>query len=71
MTGVDLPLSSTQATVLSEPHQLQRDLVFQCLQLLVDGEGASWWINDEGGTELHLPDGRMFLLGRHGVHCLR
>jgi hypothetical protein len=48
-----------------------RDEVLRCLQELVDGGLASWWINEAGGTELHFIDGKAFLLQHDGIVCLR
>jgi hypothetical protein len=53
------------------PGGAERDEVFRCLQELVDGGLASWWINEAGGTELHFFDGKAFLLQHDGIVCLR
>lgn len=53
------------------PDGAERDAVLRCLQELVDGGLASWWINDAGGTELHFVDGKAFLLQHDGIVCLR
>jgi hypothetical protein len=38
---------------------------------LVDSELAGWRINEAGGTELHLIDGKAFLLQDEGIVRLR
>jgi hypothetical protein len=53
------------------PDRAERDKVLRCLQELVDGGFASWWINEAGCTELHFVDGKAFLLQDEGVVCLR
>ena len=53
------------------PDGAERDEVVRCLQELVDGGLASWWINEAGGTELHFIDGKAFLLQHDGIVCLR
>jgi hypothetical protein len=40
------------------------------LEELVDSGFASWWINEAGGTELHLANGQAFLLQDEGIVCL-
>ena len=49
----------------------ERDAVLRYLQGLVDDEFASWWVNETGGTELHLLDGKTFLLQDDGIVRLR
>jgi len=65
------PLASGKSGTSFRPDGAERDRVLWCLQELVDGGFASWWINEAGGTELHFVDGKAFLLKDEGILCLR
>jgi hypothetical protein len=55
---------------VSHDHSARKEVI-RALQGLVDGEIASWWINEAGDTEIHLRDGTAFLLRGDGVVRLR
>ena len=66
-----VPAASIKLSTSFRPDGAERDVVFRYLQALVDGEFASWWINEAGGTELHFVDGKVFLLQDEGIVRLR
>jgi hypothetical protein len=65
------PMAAGKLGTSFRPDGAERDKVLRCLQELVDGGFASWWINEAGGTELHFVDGTAFLLQDDGILCLR
>lgn len=64
-------VSSAMPSACFRPDGGERDEVLRCLEELVDSGFASWWINEAGGTELHLANGQAFLLQDEGIVCLR
>jgi len=66
-----MPWASTKSSRSFRPDRAERDAVFRYLQELVDSELAGWWINEAGGTELRLIDGKAFLLQDEGIVRLR
>jgi hypothetical protein len=66
-----MPSASIKLSTSFRPDRAERDALFRYLQELVDGELAGWWINEAGGTELHLIDGTAFLLQDERIVRLR
>lgn len=55
----------------SPPDGGERDAVLKCFQLWVDAGFANWRVNESGGRELHLANGKSFLLQTDGIVCQR
>jgi len=64
-------VSSALSSASFQPDVGERDEVLLYLEELVGSGFASWWINEAGGTELHLANGQAFLLQDEGIVCLR